>query len=507
MRKLLILILLLLSQSQAFADNSAKAVGGGAPSDATYITQTASTALSAEQNLSALSSGIMRVATTTGVVTALTDSAGIAANISDETGTGVEVFSISPTITTPTFVTTATIQSGTGISLASGTAGVLTVAGLSGSAENLILDLGATANTGVITSGTGLNILKLGNGAVGDIFYHDINGRTFFGYDGPGTNAVVQGGSAKGIEFNVNNATFATGTVATFGTTGVDFNLILDDFNFTMGAGTDIEWQWDTAETNDSYKLGLKVNAAADSGNFIICEFADINTNFAVPAVVDPHLRIQSSDATSTSDFIQLWHDQTDANIEAGTGAMNLIATSVVVTALNTGNGALELYGQAVASDINTGTDTTKSVTSDALAGSVMGEKVAEIVVTDFTTDTATGDGQYYFVVPSSVSGMNLVGVAAQVITAGTTNATNVDLARCDTTTTGNACSGTVADMLSTNITIDTGENSTASAATPAVIDTSNDDVTTGEIVRVDVDGVSTTAAKGLIVVLVFRLP
>jgi len=74
--------------------------GGGAPTTATYITQTPDATLSAEQALSALSSGIMRAATTTGVVTSLTDSAGIAANISDETGTGVMVFGTSPTFTT-----------------------------------------------------------------------------------------------------------------------------------------------------------------------------------------------------------------------------------------------------------------------------------------------------------------------------------------------------------------------------------------------------------------------
>src|SRR3990167_9899961 len=60
--------------------------GTGAPTDATYLTQTANGSLSNEQALSLLSSGIMRVATTTGVVTSLTTSVGIIANISDETG-------------------------------------------------------------------------------------------------------------------------------------------------------------------------------------------------------------------------------------------------------------------------------------------------------------------------------------------------------------------------------------------------------------------------------------
>jgi hypothetical protein len=57
-----------------------------------------------------------------------------------------------------------------------------------------------------------------------------------------------------------------------------------------------------------------------------------------------------------------------------------------------------------------------------------------------------------------------------------------------------------VVDVLSTNITVDSGENSTDTAAAAAVIDTANDDLATGQILRFDVDAVSTTAAKGLIV-------
>ena len=84
--------------------------GSGAPTDATYITQTANGTLSAEQALSSLSTGIMRVATTTGVITSLTDSSGIATNISDETGSGALVFGTSPTIATPVL----TLEDGNG---------------------------------------------------------------------------------------------------------------------------------------------------------------------------------------------------------------------------------------------------------------------------------------------------------------------------------------------------------------------------------------------------------
>lgn len=130
-----------------------------------------------------------------------------------------------------------------------------------------------------------------------------------------------------------------------------------------------------------------------------------------------------------------------------------------------------------------------------------------ELPVVPFATDTTTGDGKYYWQVPSNLNGANLVGVGAQVITAGTTGTTDIQIARCAVAATGDVCSGTVADMLSTKITIDSGENSTNSAAAAAVINTSNDDVATNQVIRIDVDTVSTTAAKGLLVRLDFQLP
>lgn len=133
--------------------------------------------------------------------------------------------------------------------------------------------------------------------------------------------------------------------------------------------------------------------------------------------------------------------------------------------------------------------------------------KAVQVVPFDFTTNVATGDGKFYFRVPASLNNWILTGVSASVVTAGTTNATNVDLARCAAAATGNLCSGTVVDMLSTNLTIDSGENDSATAAAAAVIDTANDDVTTGQIIRVDVDAVSTTPPKGLIVNMEFTAP
>lgn len=69
--------------------------------DATFLTQTANSTLTAAQVLGLLSTGLMKVAASTGVVTAVTDSAGLAGCLSDETGGGAAVFANTPTLVTP----------------------------------------------------------------------------------------------------------------------------------------------------------------------------------------------------------------------------------------------------------------------------------------------------------------------------------------------------------------------------------------------------------------------
>jgi hypothetical protein len=136
--------------------------------------------------------------------------------------------------------------------------------------------------------------------------------------------------------------------------------------------------------------------------------------------------------------------------------------------------------------------------------------KSVQMEIFPIGTNTATGDGKAYFRVPTSLNGMNLVAVNANVIAAGTTGTLNIDIARCAATTAGAICTGTgtsIADMLSTNLTIDSGENDTATAAAAAVIDTGNDDVATGQVLRIDIDAVHTTPATGLILNMEFALP
>lgn len=201
----------------------------------------------------------------------------------------------------------------------------------------------------------------------------------------------------------------------------------------------------------------------------------------------------------SNSDITELTGLTTDLSIaQGGTGASTASAAfnNLKQSASTSATGVVEL---ATVAETDTGTDTARAVTPDGLAGSNYGETVVQILVFDDETDCATGDGagDVFFRIPSKLNGFDLVEVAAQCQTAGTTGTMDIQIHNVTDT----------ADMLSTKLTIDTGETDTSTAATAAVIDTANDDVATGDSLRIDVDAVHTTAAKGLLVEMTFRLP
>lgn len=130
---------------------------------------------------------------------------------------------------------------------------------------------------------------------------------------------------------------------------------------------------------------------------------------------------------------------------------------------------------------------------------------IVSIIVFNDATDVATGDGagDVFWRVPALLNGWELVGVAGCHQTAGTgagTDTTDIQVTRIR--------AGTPVDMLSTKLTIDEDEVDSKDAATAAVINTSNDDVATGDRIRIDVDLLVTgTVPKGLLVELEFKEP
>ena len=215
---------------------------------------------------------------------------------------------------------------------------------------------------------------------------------------------------------------------------------------------------------------------------------------------VDADIKTLSLPASTTiSTFGASLIDDASASAARTTLGVDAAGTDNAPAASTSTAGKVEL---ATAAETTTGTATTLAVTPDGLSGSVFGEKsFSPPVKTGASSDddTAVGNGVQGFTVPASMDGMDIVDVVASVHTAGTTGTTDFQIRR--------RRGATDVDVLSTKVTIDSTENSSTDATTAFVINTSNDDLNEGDMIYVDLDAVSTTAAKGATVTITARTP
>lgn len=269
--------------------------------------------------------------------------------------------------------------------------------------------------------------------------------------------------------------------------------------HFTSVGATSITTADDTTDAGDATGRGcigsvtVGANTAHSQGVTVLIAAVEqywdrVFDAFAVGHTVAGLHTLGSSDTITSSKVI------TSLNDTNGNELVKVTATASAVNEITVANAATNNnpVWSATGGDSNVGWDIKMKGTGAMRKPTVVGFQVV-----DSATNTATGDGKAFFRVPAELNGMNLTGVAATVYTAGTTNTTDVQIRNKTDSV----------DMLSTKITIDSGETDTSTAATAAVIDTTKDDVVTGDVLAIDVDAVSTTPAKGLYVQLKFELP
>lgn len=202
----------------------------------------------------------------------------------------------------------------------------------------------------------------------------------------------------------------------------------------------------------------------------------------------------------SDEDFTMNLDDTANTNVITSSTGLNLW------TFTGMGLNFSSIAGSVVAdvSTTNTGTSTTTVVTPDGLAGSYAGSKELVVNVLERNYTVTTGDRKACVTIPSTMNGMNIVEVGANVYTTSSSGTPTIQIAR------GRQASATSAhsfvDVLSTRITIDANEYDSKDATTAPVINTSNDDLATGDLICGDID-VTGTGTKGLSFRVIARLP
>lgn len=282
--------------------------------------------------------------------------------------------------------------------------------------------------------------------------------------------------------------------------TGTQTASTISDFDTEVSNNTDVAAnttaRHDAVTVTDSAEInftltGQNITAALVAGSIDETKL-DTSVNASLD-LADSAQQPPSEGAFVNGDKTKL--DGIEANADV-TDTANVTAAGALMDSEVTDLTFVKALSDANVSTLNTGTSTTAVATADALAGSYAGTKSVAIQVVEGATDVATGDGQAFFMVPAALNGMNLVGVQAGVVTAGTTGVTSFQIHNVTQ----------AADMLSTVVSIDSGETTSATAATAAVIDTANDDVATNDVIRIDCDAVATTAPQGAFITLEFRL-
>jgi len=232
---------------------------------------------------------------------------------------------------------------------------------------------------------------------------------------------------------------------------------------------------------------------AGDSGKPIKL---DAGGHIDASMINDADINLDSVTEGSTNKFFTATNQTKLNGIEAAadvTDATNVDAAGATMnTDADVSSNSWVLDENDMASDSNTKLPTQQSVKA------YVDNRTKTVIIPVFSHDEAwtAGDGAEYFVVPEDLNGANIVSAHAHAFTPSTSGTPTIQLHHVTK----------AADILSTALTIDANEKDSKDAVTPAVINTANDDVATGDEIRIDID-VTGTGTLGCHLRLEFELP
>lgn len=235
---------------------------------------------------------------------------------------------------------------------------------------------------------------------------------------------------------------------------------------------------------------------------------ADVNTGTNTKKFITPKGLADSNYALLS----EIPAAATSAEVVAGTVEDEYVSPKTLADAgvTTVGDATSAVAGKirtAITSGVNVGDGVDRAVTPKALADSVFGQKNIAIQVLAGDGDVTSGDGQAYVRVPPALSGMNIIGVYGNLVGPSTTGFVAVQIARGRQTGAASA-NFTYSDVLSASrkLRIDEDEYDSSDSVSAVIINTANDDLQPGDMLRVDIDTAG-GGALGLNVNIVCQLP
>lgn len=191
-------------------------------------------------------------------------------------------------------------------------------------ADNLFFTDASAYRVGI---GTGLDapaeLLDVAGNIIADGIFADAN-----------VSGILEFGGVGGTNNEIMTLDFETvvNEVAINSTTGINrFNfkkpIRLEDNKELQFGNLDAAMFFDGSGSIDSLQMGLKVNSTIQSGYFSIMEYADLSHANREPSSQTPYptLRIYSPDENEADDYLEMYHNETDAIINWGNGNLQIL--------------------------------------------------------------------------------------------------------------------------------------------------------------------------------------
>ncbi|MBU2025896.1 MAG: tail fiber domain-containing protein [Patescibacteria group bacterium] len=128
--------------------------------------------------------------------------------------------------------------------------------------------------------------------------------------------------------------------------------MIQNDYNLKIGSNSSARLRYDTTGGASEHVLRIETYVGGTS-NYSGYLFLNENGDDRVPTTTaaNPTFRIYSADMAQVDDYLELYHDQTNANIDWGNGSLNLIGGLVGIGTATPGE-ELHVQGDAKVSNL-----------------------------------------------------------------------------------------------------------------------------------------------------------